>query len=542
MLAALSALALASGAVGCSKRSDDVTETQSALTVPVPPITQFAVLASRNASFDDRTRVTGGSVGVASTSTNTLTAGFDTHIGEGQVVLSPRVVLKDRAATGEIGTNSFTPGVNNVTGPVSAYVAPPTQPTPGTITAGSTPVSVPINGSRTLAAGSYGAVLVDNNGTLNLSGGLYQFASLTVNAASHLNVLASTTVRVSGNVTGLDRSTFLPSSGNASGFRLIVGGATNAVTLGNDVQMKALVVARGDVTAGARYIFSGAISGRDVTIGHDSVLTFGPGTGFQCATNAHCDDGNTCTTDACGDALCTHTTLPNNTACNDGNACTQTDRCASGACVGSNPVSCVALDQCHVPGVCAPATGLCSNPNKTNGTTCSDGNACTGPDACSAGVCVGAKIVNCGACALPDSDEDGVNDCTDKCPEGSAQDQSRDLRLRRHRDRHRRRRRARLHRRSVQRRSAPAEARTVRRLRTILRGGRHALHRRPLQRQLHLRRRRPVRQRQPVPAAAVDGLQGDPVPRQDLLVLPRPARVAGCARRLQDPAGAARRD
>ena len=411
--AALSAAMVA--AIGCS-RPDPVTEKQSALTVPVPPITQFAVFASRNMSFDDRTRVTSGSVGVQPGATNTLTAGIDTHISEGQVMLSPRVVLRDRASTGEIGTNSFTPGAGNVTGPVSAYVAPPPQPTPGTITPGTTAVTVPLNGTRTLAPGAYGAVLLNNNATLTLSGGLYQFTSLTVNVEARVTVLAATTVRVSGNVTGLDRSRFLPTGAvNASGFRLIVGGATNAVTLGNDVQMNALLVARGDVRVGDRYIFNGAIAGRDVIIGHDCRINFVAGTGFQCANNANCNDNNTCTTDVCGDAICTHTSLANGTTCNDGNACTRTDRCSNAVCVGSNPVTCVALDQCHDPGVCAPATGLCSNPNKPNGTTCSDNNACTAPDACSAGVCVGQKIVNCGACALGDTDHDGVNDCTDGC-------------------------------------------------------------------------------------------------------------------------------
>jgi len=412
--AALSAAMVAS--LGCS-RPDPVTEKQSALTVPVPPITQFAVFASRNMSFDDRTRVTSGSVGVQPGATNTLTAGIDTHISEGQVMLSPRVVLRDRASTGEIGTNSFTPGAGNVTGPVSAYVAPPPQPTPGTITPGTAAVTVPLNGTRTLAPGAYGAVLLNNNATLTLSGGLYQFTSLTVNVEARVTVLAATTVRVSGNVTGLDRSRFLPTGAvNASGFRLIVGGATNAVTLGNDVQMNALLVARGDVRVGDRYIFNGAIAGRDVIIGHDCRINFAAGTGFQCANNANCNDNNTCTTDVCGDAICTHTSLANGTACNDGNACTRTDRCSNAVCVGSNPVTCVALDQCHDPGVCAPATGLCSNPNKPNGTTCSDNNACTAPDACSAGVCVGQPIVNCGACALGDTDHDGVNDCTDGCP------------------------------------------------------------------------------------------------------------------------------
>src|SRR5437870_10257228 len=67
------------------------------------------------------------------------------------------------------------------------------------------------------------------------------------------------------------------------------------------------------------------------------------------------------------------------------------------SCVGANPVVCTA-DQCHDPGTCNPATGVCSAPtNKTNGTACNDGNACTQTDACQNGSCVGANPVVCTA-------------------------------------------------------------------------------------------------------------------------------------------------
>jgi len=86
---------------------------------------------------------------------------------------------------------------------------------------------------------------------------------------------------------------------------------------------------------------------------------------------------------------------PNGTACNDGNACTQTDTCQSGACAGSSPVVCTASDACHDVGTCAPATGVCSNPAKPNGTGCNDGSACTQVDACQSGVCTGGSPVVC---------------------------------------------------------------------------------------------------------------------------------------------------
>jgi len=47
------------------------------------------------------------------------------------------------------------------------------------------------------------------------------------------------------------------------------------------------------------------------------------------------------------------------TPCDDGNACTRTDVCQAGACVGGNPVDCVASDNCHAA-ACDPATGQCT--------------------------------------------------------------------------------------------------------------------------------------------------------------------------------------
>src|SRR5262249_35048826 len=108
--------------------------------------------------------------------------------------------------------------------------------------------------------------------------------------------------------------------------------------------------------------------------------------------------GNPCTEDSCSPSEgCTHTPLLDGAACSDGNACTQSDSCLAGACVGSDPVVCNALDQCHDAGTCEPATGQCSNPNKADGSACDDGSACTRSDSCQAGACAGSDPVLCSA-------------------------------------------------------------------------------------------------------------------------------------------------
>ncbi len=93
---------------------------------------------------------------------------------------------------------------------------------------------------------------------------------------------------------------------------------------------------------------------------------------------------------------CTNPVAPAGTGCDDGNACTQTDVCdGQGACVGLDPVVCTVIDQCHLAGICDPGTGACSNPNAPDGTSCNDDNACTVGDVCVGGTCVEGTPVDC---------------------------------------------------------------------------------------------------------------------------------------------------
>jgi hypothetical protein len=97
-----------------------------------------------------------------------------------------------------------------------------------------------------------------------------------------------------------------------------------------------------------------------------------------------------------GTGVCSNPNKPDGTACVDGNACTQTDTCQAGVCVGANPVNCNDGNACTTD-TCNPATGACSHPNVVDGTSCNDGNACTQTDACQTGICTGANPVICTA-------------------------------------------------------------------------------------------------------------------------------------------------
>jgi hypothetical protein len=113
-----------------------------------------------------------------------------------------------------------------------------------------------------------------------------------------------------------------------------------------------------------------------------------------CTPLDQCHDAGTCDP-AVG--FCSNPAKADGTACSDGNLCTQSDSCVSGTCLGSDPLICTALSQCHDAGICNPDTGVCSNPAKTDGTACDDGNACTQTDTCISGVCTGSQVVQCTA-------------------------------------------------------------------------------------------------------------------------------------------------
>src|SRR5262249_32317289 len=116
------------------------------------------------------------------------------------------------------------------------------------------------------------------------------------------------------------------------------------------------------------------------------------GTPVVCEALDQCHDAGVCDP---ATGTCSNPDKADGSACADGDACTQTDTCQVGVCTGTNPVVCAALDQCHHAGVCDPASGTCSNPAKADGAECSDGDACTRTDTCQAGACVGANPVVC---------------------------------------------------------------------------------------------------------------------------------------------------
>ena len=92
--------------------------------------------------------------------------------------------------------------------------------------------------------------------------------------------------------------------------------------------------------------------------------------------------------------VCSNPNANDGTTCNDANACTTGETCQSGMCTGGSAVTCAA-DQCHTAGTCNPATGCSASSNSPDGTACDDGNACTEFDECNGGTCQGTDPLTC---------------------------------------------------------------------------------------------------------------------------------------------------
>ena len=165
-------------------------------------------------------------------------------------------------------------------------------------------------------------------------------------------------------------------------------------------------------TGSRRCAQEGFRSGRGIRVRDDARVGGAvPGSVAHCDTT-FCVDGVCCDT-ACGgdsatdclvcsaaagataDGTCTPLT---GMSCSDDDVCTQTDMCQAGVCVGSDPLTCFALDQCHYVGKCHPSVG-CPDPPKVDGVGCDDGDACTQTETCQAGICTGGTPV---VCAAPD--------------------------------------------------------------------------------------------------------------------------------------------
>ena len=123
----------------------------------------------------------------------------------------------------------------------------------------------------------------------------------------------------------------------------------------------------------------------------------------KCSYKWACDDGNPCTTDACGASGCTHTQLACDSDLNPCTAevCEPAQGCVhlpqAGSPCDADQNACTAGDHCNATGGCEPGTVVGS---------CSDGDLCTAGDHCAGAVCLAGAMLAC---------DDGLACTVDAC-------------------------------------------------------------------------------------------------------------------------------
>jgi hypothetical protein len=156
-----------------------------------------------------------------------------------------------------------------------------------------------------------------------------------------------------------------------------------------------------------------------------------------------CDDANPCTRDTCGPATgCQHTPLSDGEACPDGDLCNGNETCVAGTCTPGTPLACNDGSSCTTD-ACSPAVGCiftdtcddgdpcttdtcdavagCTHAPAPNGAPCPDANLCNGAETCQAGACTPGSPLVCnegGACTT--SACDAIRGCYYPPTEGFA--------------------------------------------------------------------------------------------------------------------------
>ncbi len=127
-----------------------------------------------------------------------------------------------------------------------------------------------------------------------------------------------------------------------------------------------------------------------------------PATGACTNTPMACDDGNACTVDSCVAGACVY--VPTNALCDDGNECNGAETCdAQRGCLIGTPLVCNDGDACNGVEVCDPTKGC--EPGVAP--ACDDNNTCNGKETCDPAVgCVVGSPLAC---------DDGNGCTTDSC-------------------------------------------------------------------------------------------------------------------------------
>ena len=129
----------------------------------------------------------------------------------------------------------------------------------------------------------------------------------------------------------------------------------------------------------------------------------------QSGASLSCTDNNPCTADLCVPATgaCLFAALANGSLCEDANMC-DGQTCNNGVCGAPAAFICADDGNACTSHTCDPSSGRCVLGTVTNGGSCNDATVCNGSETCTDGACLPGVALNC---------DDG-NPCTDDTCDG----------------------------------------------------------------------------------------------------------------------------
>ncbi|MDR4460541.1 MAG: PKD domain-containing protein [Nitrospirales bacterium] len=272
--------------------------------LPATSVADFTVLGTDGVWLQQNSRVTSGDVGANIVSPGPfLSDGVELTLGPGarvdtaaSLVYGNRVSLNISAQVFDVYTNQVS-GIGTILGQV---VSPLTLPVVGTlpsvpsITPGTQPVIVSPFTTQSLGLGSYAAVTVGSAGTLTLTGGLYEMASLTVGNSAKVHVAAPSELRIAGKLQTDPIARIEPAPGTtltAADILIVVTGqngtsgslseSPKAVSFGQATTVRAKVWApNGTVELQQNSVGTGAFLGKWVILGPGVFAHFESGFGL----------------------------------------------------------------------------------------------------------------------------------------------------------------------------------------------------------------------------------------------------------------------
>ena len=256
---------------------------------------KYAVFAQEGVAFEQNSAVVRGDVGVNGQSAgpflrNNVEASFSQNSAMQDPtsrVLADSIVVDNNGVIYNPSYNDLT-GKGTVNGVRTTPLALPLRsglPALPTIAAGTQAVTV--NGSQTLAPGSYGTLTVNQGATLILSGGLYHFASWNVGQGAKVHFQAPSEVRIAGalvvnangyvgptpGVTNLDANSIIIHVAGTDG-QSNPGNFPKAATLEQNVTVSAYVLApNGLLNLRQNGVATGTFIGKWVLVEQNSKVT-----------------------------------------------------------------------------------------------------------------------------------------------------------------------------------------------------------------------------------------------------------------------------